>query len=97
MQGIGALHALFGLSDGEEALESFVCSLAQTYTCSHNSFSKPRQASRLAAASHTWYYLQIELGAADFGGGDFVHHRQACLFQWAHRLGLLCHTARPGG
>lgn len=38
------LQTLFGLSGEEELMESFQCSLAQTYKCLHNTFSEPREA-----------------------------------------------------
>ena len=37
------LQALFGLSGDEELMESFQCTLAQTYKCLHNTFSEPRE------------------------------------------------------
>ena len=37
------LQALFGLSGDEELMESFQCSLAQTYKCLHNTFSEARE------------------------------------------------------
>jgi len=37
------IQATFGLSEEEELMESFICSLAQTYACSYNTFSKPRE------------------------------------------------------
>lgn len=43
VQDTADLQALFGLSGDEELMESFQCSLAQTYKCLHNTFSEPRE------------------------------------------------------
>ena len=43
MQDTADLQSLFGLSGDDELMESFQCSLAQTYKCLHNTFSEPRE------------------------------------------------------
>ncbi|KAK9829945.1 hypothetical protein WJX72_008797 [[Myrmecia] bisecta] len=37
------IQDMFGLGDTEELMESFPCSLLQTFGCRHNAFSQPRQ------------------------------------------------------
>lgn len=43
MQESSEVQDLFGLSEDEELLERFGCSLVQTMECRHNPFSKPQQ------------------------------------------------------
>jgi len=45
MQGGVNIHELFGLSQEEELMESFEAELRQTYSCNHNTHSKPQEVS----------------------------------------------------